>query len=956
MNHQETIESFLKKYRLPSLPKGKKRVKRIYTHTMLPHKNKEGIKVAGSYNIPADQYTKLHDLMAAEYMKGEDVFLTQANQENTPILVDLDFRYEMSDSRRNHTDRHIRGMVQTYNSAIREVLDLTDEDQLKCVVMERGRPYRDKGVTKDGIHMVYPEIVASTDSQLLIRQIVLGKCSSVLGTLPLLNLQSASPYNDVIDKAVITKNPWMMFGCNKPDKMPYSITHVYHYNSGNINEVELNMNHRQLIDYLSIHKPEISALKANQIYQKKVDSMNSVRTKRSNRAKNSGLKLTKRYVTLKPRRGNLLNYIDEARELTSVLAKTRADEYRTWMEVGWCLHTIDPGMLDSWIEFSKQSVKYKDGECDRLWGKMDDRGLGVSALRNWANIDSPDEYKEICRKSLIPIINRSMTGTTYDVAAVVKQMFKCELKCVNPTKNIWCVFKNHRWHMDEFGHSIMSRISNDLLSEYLFLVASNNLHALEDNSANKGMTLTRASAFAQLSYKLRDITFKKKIVAECKVMFFDPEFIENLNSNNHLIGFENGVYDLELDSFRDGRPEDMISISTGNFYHEYDEEDEVINEMFEFMEQLFPEEDLRTYVWHMLAASLYGGNDLEQFWFFTGAGGNGKSKLIELMEMAFGQYTVTFPSQMLTQARPQANAATPAMHRAVHSRFGTFQELEEQSKLNIAYFKAITGGDKLPVRGLYEGMMDFKPKFQLVICCNHLPKLPPDDVACWRRIQVVPFKSSFVSNPDPDDPFQFPRDIKLSHRMESWKQPFLFILLNYYRKFRENGCKLPHCEEVNKATEQYQFQNDLVAKFVKEMMIPEEGSRVMITSAYQLYKAWIRSAFEDDVKKVQRDELKLIVSKKLKQEYQSSGSKRGWVGYRLGSLYDSESDEEPEMPTQFTSTEKPAAVKISDGSNKRQFRGLAKPAATAKIEKPTKRKLQSMRLTEHNATSKTLVS
>lgn len=940
MNDQETIDSFLKKYRLPSAGTGKKKVKRVYTHTMLPHKNEDGVKVAGSYNIPADQYDTLHDLMNEEYMKGRDMYLTQANQDDIPILVDLDFRYEMSDSRRNHTERHIRGMVQIYNSAIQEVLDLPSTDLLKCVVMERAKPYRDKGVTKDGIHMMYPEIKASTDSQLLIREIVLDKCSGVLGTLPLLNLQSSSPYNDVVDKAVITKNPWMMFGTNKPDKAPYSITHVYHHQQGNVVDSEISMNYRQLLDYLSIHKPNVSTLPVSATYRKKVDAMNSLRNKRARRVQSTGLHLTKKYVTLKPRRGNLLNYMDEAKELTAVLSKTRADEYRTWMEVGWCLHTIDPCLLDSWIEFSRQSVKFVEGECEKKWGTMEDRGLSISALRNWAKIDSPDEYKEICRKSLIPIINRSMTGTTYDVATVVKQMFKHELKCVNPTKNHWCVFNNHRWHMDDFGHSIMKRISDDLLGEYLFLVASNNLHALDDTSANKGMTLTRASAFAQLSYKLRDITFKKKILAECKVMLFDSEFIENLNSNDHLIGFENGVYDLELDQFRDGRPEDMISISTGNFYQEYDGEDEVIGEIMEFMEQLFPEPDLRKYVWHMLAASLYGVNDLEKFWFFTGAGGNGKSKLITLMELSFGKYTVSFPSQLLTQARPQANAATPAMHRAVHSRFGTFQELEQQSNLNIAFFKQITGGDKLPVRGLYEGMTDFKPKFNLVICCNHLPKLPADDDASWRRIQVVPFKSSFVENPDPDDPYQFPRDIKLSHRMETWKQPFMFILLNYYKEFRKNGSHLPKCAQVDEATQQYQQQNDVISRFVKEMIIPEKGSRVMITAAYSLYKAWIRSAFDDaTIKKVDRNELKLIINKKLKQNYQSSGSKRGWTGYRLGSLYeDSESDEEPDMPTENLSTNKTPPKPLKP-QKQRGFRGLVKQTAP-QPEPPAKKPIK----------------
>ena len=41
------------------------------------------------------------------------------------------------------------------------------------------------------------------------------------------------------------------------------------------------------------------------------------------------------------------------------------------MEVGWALHNIDPNSteyLDLWINFSKKSSKYKEGECGPIYG------------------------------------------------------------------------------------------------------------------------------------------------------------------------------------------------------------------------------------------------------------------------------------------------------------------------------------------------------------------------------------------------------------------------------------------------------------------------------------------------------------------------------------------------------------------------------------------------------------
>ena len=33
-----------------------------------------------------------------------------------------------------------------------------------------------------------------------------------------------------------------------------------------------------------------------------------------------------------------------------------------------------------------------------------------------------------------------------------------------------------------------------------------------------------------------------------------------------------------------------------------------------------------------------------------------------------------------------------------------------------------------------------KPRFKLILCCNEIPSWPPDDSACWSRIEIIPFQ------------------------------------------------------------------------------------------------------------------------------------------------------------------------------------------------------------------------
>ena len=55
--------------------------------------------------------------------------------------------------------------------------------------------------------------------------------------------------------------------------------------------------------------------------------------------------------------------------------------------MGWCLHNIDYRLLEDWIEFSKNSDKFVEGECDKEWCDMDMKGLGLVHYL-WAKEDN----------------------------------------------------------------------------------------------------------------------------------------------------------------------------------------------------------------------------------------------------------------------------------------------------------------------------------------------------------------------------------------------------------------------------------------------------------------------------------------------------------------------------------------------------------------------------------------
>ena len=94
------------------------------------------------------------------------------------------------------------------------------------------------------------------------------------------------------------------------------------------------------------------------------------------------------------------------------------------------------------------------------------------------------------------------------------------------------------------------------------------------------------------------------------------------------------------------------------------------------------------------------GNLLELFTILTGCGRNGKSKLIELIKITFGDYFGSVQSQLFTRPRPDANSPDPGLLNLMKKKIVIASEPEKNSKLNSGFIKFITGRDSTTLKKL----------------------------------------------------------------------------------------------------------------------------------------------------------------------------------------------------------------------------------------------------------------
>lgn len=822
----------------------------------------------GSFMIRKNEMNKFFELYDQAYHAGDDLHIIERHIDYGPIVIDLDFEYLPDINERQHDEEHIMGVVKLYMEEIANMFQIEkDDNRLIAFVFEKPAPYREKEKstgdsaegsgatsggskykrTKDGIHIMFPHIVSTPEPQYIIRENIMKKVGSVLDEIPLVvptNKEGTKSYSNVVDRSVIQSNGWFLYGSTKPKHAKYEITYIVKNDGSVIIKDDLEniseedavtlFNNMSPTRFFSIRNKNESDILA--IRDENLDAIGKFRS--SEQKKASKKKMNDKMDSTE---------LQIIKQFVQILGDKRSNDYSTWIEVGWALHNIgseNQDLLDVWIEFSKHSPKYVEGECEQMWEQMKNEGLGIGSLRYWARLDNPDMYKQIILNDINKMINSSIkTPTTYDIASVLHRMYRYDYKYSQT--GVWYYFDNNMWRQNNDGIMLRNKISTDLCEKYVQIIQDNYkemLNNLQLTDEDKEDIKARNKEISSIITKLKTTSFKDNIVKECKELFYDIEFLNKLDENWYLVGFNNGVYDLKRGEFREGRPDDYLTLSTRIDKIDFNEEHEQWPELSKFIYTIFPTEEKRDYFMTFLSTCLQGLNAEEKFRVWTGNGSNGKSKLEELFTSGFGDYTIKFPITLLTGKRSASNQCTPELVKAKGKRIGYFVEPSEGERVNAGLMKEFTGGDKIYARGLNQDPIEFKPQFKLSLLCNDVPHFPPKDTGVWRRVEIVEFTSKFTENPNPENPNEFPIDNKISEKIQQWKELFMSYLIDvYYKRYRESeGKSLVVPQEVKKFTEEMKMMFDMYSGFIVNVIV-ETGKQediVTLSELYEEFKNW----------------------------------------------------------------------------------------------------------------------
>ena len=853
-----TLGGYLEKYRCPG-------------GTSPSHTSLSG----GSYDIPQPSYADFLSLYISALEQQIPQSLTEQPCLFFPLVADIDLAYHVdgvtldtaeddSALARVHGDDFVLEVASAFAEVVAAMgASPKSAHSIEVWVMQRPRPYvKAPGVVRDGLHLMVPNCIMSRPGQCIARRLALPLIAKALDRLPGQRYDAA----ESVDPCYCEKGTnWQMYGSSKPGRSPYLITHCVHVvvNQGErvsqrTSEIGDPRDWKRWVPATSVRQgsPD-GAWALNADVAQQVDAVEEEWA-------------DKKFAALQNKGGfhdagesgagvaglasasATANSDDaaKARELVKCLSPSRADQYDLWRNVGFALRNTSSALVDTWHEFSAQSRKYDRRVCQKFWDRLhpDQRAgpkLTLGSLFEWARTDNPEQVINLDRDEVDRLLKKAVAGNTHtDWGSYVCAILPNQLASVRSPGSgrgdrLLYVFENHRWRAEPCGTFIKNLLKGRVVNDV------NNLAQQFPDDADLAKDIARAVT------SLKTKGFRENVLGDVTETVADDQLLDKLDSHRHLIGWNNGVFDLVAQTFRPGEPEDYVTMSTG---HDYLPPDckayaKATKEVRAFLEKLHVDAALRKYFLDSLAVMLSGTISFEHMHCWTGTGSNGKSRAVKLIDEGLGDYLKTLPPSLLTGARPESGKPTPELCSAAGARIVVMSEVDGKATINVAVMKELSGGDKIAVRALYGGSSTIKPQFTMIMTCNDLSKVDANDDGTWRRLKVLPYRSKFVMN-NPTGDYEFKADNSMDDRLQSWAPYFISMLqARYPQALRDMKSEPP---EITEQVRLYRVASDRDADFVNKNLIlnntaSEDGEEYDDADAWILLDMYKREGRDRDI-------------------------------------------------------------------------------------------------------------
>lgn len=215
----------------------------------------------------------------------------------------------------------------------------------------------------------------------------------------------------------------------------------------------------------------------------------------------------------------------------------------------------------------------------------------------------------------------------------------------------------------------------------------------------------------------------------------------------------------------------------------------------------------------------------QKLFFLYGAGANGKSVLLEVLQYILGRYSHNLPAEALMTAKHERHPTTFAALQG--KRVAISSEIEESSHWAESRIKSLTGDSTLTARFMRGDEFTFRISHKHVLAGNFKPRLKGDDFAMQRRMVLVPFTQQFTGTR---------RDESLPEKLKAEYPGILAWAIEGAAKWADSGLLIP--QSVQESSREYMAEQNDIELWIDECCNVGDGLRCISTELFQSFSAW----------------------------------------------------------------------------------------------------------------------
>ncbi|MER5873317.1 phage/plasmid primase, P4 family [Streptomyces sp. NPDC002044] len=227
-----------------------------------------------------------------------------------------------------------------------------------------------------------------------------------------------------------------------------------------------------------------------------------------------------------------------------------------------------------------------------------------------------------------------------------------------------------------------------------------------------------------------------------------------------------------------------------------------------------------------------------------GGGENGKSTVLESISRAIGKGYGVLMSDRVLLADPGSHPTELMDLRG--ARFAMAEELPERGRLNVKRLKDVIGTSTMKARYMKQDTTEWSSTHSVFLSTNYLPTVEETDHGTWRRLVLVSFPYKFVKpGVTPSGPRERQGDPgireRLKHGREQHEAVLAWLVEGAKRWYSDERVMPPLPALVERDTQDWRADCDLVLKYWRDRIEPDTDSHVMARELFSDFNTWLQS-------------------------------------------------------------------------------------------------------------------